>query len=75
MCKCFKCQKDITASMPTISPWEAPDGGVVLSGGNNYGSTIYDSLVDGISVEVVICDECLKTAKENNNGSLREKTK
>jgi hypothetical protein len=75
MCKCFKCQKDITSAISDTSPWDAPNGGVVLSGGNNYGSTLYDSLVDGISIEVVICDECLKIAKENNNGSLKEKTR
>jgi hypothetical protein len=59
--KCFKCERYIKCAVKTGSAddyWDCP-WGLVLRGGGNFGSTHYDSLVDGIGVDVVICDECL----------------
>lgn len=46
------------------SPWEAPSGGVLFDGGDNFGSTLYDSLMDGIHVMLIVCDDCLKERKD-----------
>ena len=68
MVRCFKCHKVMEAAVRSDpgeeeeDTWEMPSGGVNLDGGNNYGSTIYDSLVDGIRIRVVICDDCLRDA-------------
>ena len=59
--KCFKCERYVKSAVRTDSAddyWGCP-WGLVLSGGGNFGSTHYDSLVDGIGVDIVICDECL----------------
>ena len=55
--KCFKCNKKIKHDKHHIS------NAVRFTGGNEYGSTIYDSMVDGIIVEIIICDKCLKDYK------------
>jgi len=59
--KCFKCERYVKCACKTDSAddyWEVP-WGLSLSGGGNFGSTHYDTLVDGIGVDVVICDDCL----------------
>jgi hypothetical protein len=57
--KCFKCEKEIDSAVITASPWDCPSAGVLFTGGDSYGSTIYDSLINGIRVQIIICDECL----------------
>jgi len=71
MCRCFKCRKPLDSSMVGADPWEVPNGAVAFSGGGNFGSALYDTMVDKISVEIVVCDECLKIAKKDDN-RLRE---
>jgi hypothetical protein len=50
------------AACVNSDPWEMPSGGVHFEGGWNFGSALYDAMMDGIHVEVVVCDECLKVA-------------
>ncbi len=61
-CSCFKCGKSMSSGYLTLSnaveqenySWEAPFDGVSFRGGWN---------IDGLYVEVVICDDCLRAAK------------
>ena len=64
--KCFKCEKPILSAVRSESAedfWDCPQG-VVLSGGGNFGSRLYDGWMDGIYIEIVICDDCLKANKK-----------
>ncbi len=63
--KCFKCEKGLYSAMVGIDPWEGPAGAVTLEGGWNFGSALYDAMMDGVYAEVVICDECLKAAQKD----------
>jgi hypothetical protein len=70
--KCFKCEKEIRPACEPRSEndiWKSPCA-VLLQGGSNFGSTLYDSFVDGIAVQVIICDDCIKTAQGTDR--LRE---
>lgn len=64
---CFKCEKPI---QPAVVPqddedyWDLPQG-VVFHGGHNYGSSHFDSLVDGVCAHIVICDDCIGEHKSN----------
>lgn len=66
--KCFKCERELTAAVVNEDNddeaiWNCPNGGVVFSGGNNYGSSLYDSMMDGRSVSIIVCDRCLEWAE------------
>ena len=72
MPKCFKCCKIIESAGPDDADetiWQMPDG-VHFSGGFNYGSSLYDAGVDGIHVEIIICDKCIEWAQ--NTERMRE---
>ena len=58
--RCIVCDKDIESASKDGSAWEMANDAVLMDGGGSFGSTIYDSLVDGISIRIIICDECLK---------------
>lgn len=58
--RCFKCGK--------VLDWSTPNG-VVFSGGGNFGSELYDTMLDDILVSILICDGCLKA----NRGRIMEK--
>lgn len=73
--RCFKCEREISSAVSyegqtENDTWAMPSGAVTFSGGGNFGSTIYDTLLDGLSVEIIVCDECLKAAKGTSR--LRE---
>lgn len=73
MAKCFKCEKEIQAAWQINNSedvWEGPCG-VLFEGGWNFGSSIYDAFVDGVTVEIIICDECIAAAQ--NTDRLKEK--
>ena len=82
MPKCFKCEKDIECAYILLpnnagcvgndDTWNAPAGAVSFEGGHNFGSTIYDALIDGIAVEIIVCDYCLKAAGDDRK---RERNK
>lgn len=62
---CFKCERPIQCGIRTEDPndyWEFPQG-LVMTGGNNFGSTLYDAMMDGKFVTVLICDDCLTKHK------------
>ena len=44
--------------------WMLPSGGVTLRGGSNYGSTVYDAMIDGVGLEVILCDECIVSVRK-----------
>jgi len=60
MAKCFKCGKDMRSAMRSDDPWEMPSGGLNFDGGDSFGSRLYDALMDGIMVRLLICDTCLE---------------
>lgn len=59
--KCFKCNKKIKIDEYGCLITNA----VRFHGGNEYGSTIFDALIDGVFAEIVICDECLEKYKKD----------
>lgn len=64
--RCFKCEKVICPNTEKYSDedaWRMPLDAVLFSGGGSYGSRIYDTLMDGIGVDIVVCDDCLKKAR------------
>lgn len=70
--RCFKCERPVkcaVASKDAEEYWEAP-WGVSFFGGDNFGSSMYDSFVDELSVgiRIIVCDDCLKV----NMGLVRE---
>jgi hypothetical protein len=65
MAKCFKCDSEIKAAWKSDNPdevWECPCG-VHFEGGWNFGSSLYDAMMDGIHVEIIICDDCIQVAQ------------
>ncbi len=60
--RCFKCDGPVKPAANGADAWECPQG-VHFEGGWNFGSSLYDAMVDGVSVELVICDPCLKEAR------------
>lgn len=68
MVKCFKCEKEMRAAVVAKegeedqTTWEMPDG-VSFSGGWNFGSSLYDAMMDGLHVEILVCDNCIKAAQ------------
>lgn len=71
--KCFKCEKELVSAVVDGDPWEFPSGGVLFAGGWNFGSELYDAMIDGIYVDIAICDDCLKVAKGDDR--MREMRK
>ncbi len=74
MAKCFKCSKKIGCAVKSRKVndiWMMPCDAVLFEGGSTFGSAIYDSMVNGIYVEILICDGCLKKAKGTDR--LRER--
>ncbi len=65
MTKCFKCEKELKCAVMGGDVWNAPIGAVCLEGGYNFGSAIYDALMDGMTVEIMVCDDCLKAAGDD----------
>jgi len=63
MAKCFKCEKEVKSAVKGESSWDMPCG-VNFTGGGNFGSGHYDTFMDGISVKLVVCDECLMAHQE-----------
>jgi len=75
--KCFNCGRDIQAGMMTPSSdddyWQMPTDAVHFEGGSSYGSQLYDALIDGITVELVICDSCLAKNKDRVRHIIRDR--
>jgi hypothetical protein len=44
--------------------WDCPAEGLNFTGGGSFGSRLYDRLMDGIYVQLLICDNCLKKHKK-----------
>lgn len=62
MINCFKCEK----SLEDIGNIQ-PSHGVAFVTYGHYGSEYFDP-IDGTSIEIVICDECLKGNEEKIYG-------
>jgi len=61
---CFKCGHKMESALQGEEFfWDAAADGVVFHGGGSYGSMAYDSVVNDIGVNLVVCDECLKKNK------------
>lgn len=68
--RCFVCDKKLESSVGEFfdeDPKELlglpPSGGISFETCGNYGSTVFDSM-SGASLQIVICDECVKARKE-----------
>jgi len=72
MPKCIVCNKDMTAAVKDESSWDCPSGGVILDGGSNFGSELYDSLMDGIGMRCIICDDCIVEKLRSGDDYIRE---
>ena len=62
---CFCCGEKIECAIRDDSDeshWEMPCG-VHFTGGGNYGSTVFDALMEECNVEIVICDKCFSEKK------------
>ncbi len=70
-CQCFKCEKAMEPACdatpipphPKGTAWDYPLNGILFEGGYNFGSRLYDAMMDGVYVEVIICDECMRSAQ------------
>lgn len=62
MINCFKCEKSLE-DIGDIQPMY----GVAFVTYGHYGSTYFDPM-DGTSIEIVICDDCLKENEEKIYG-------
>jgi len=65
--KCFKCEKTIRGvcfDNKAEKVWIMPDEALVFHGGGSFGSRIYDALINGIFVDILICDDCLRKHRE-----------
>ena len=55
--------KDVVVSLSPAErrreAWEAPSHAVLFRGGGSFGSREYDTLVDGMTVGLIVCDACL----------------
>lgn len=58
--RCFRCDKLIESAGDDSSIWDMASGAVIMDGGCSYGSRIYDTYMDGISIRILVCDDCLK---------------
>jgi hypothetical protein len=65
---CLLCNKDLEPTVKDQSHIQ-PDDGIVCYSRGNYGSKIYDSIIDsdGMDCELVfnLCDDCLITASDH----------
>jgi len=65
--RCFKCGKVMDSAVKTDDVddyWNAPCDGVVFDGGSNFGSSLYDALVDHRIARIVVCDDCLRANRD-----------
>ena len=60
----------MTAGYKGATVWSDTHSGVCFEGGNAFGSDLYDAASDGIYVQIIVCDDCLKVAQ--NTDKLRE---
>ena len=67
---CFCCGEELSSAARGDDPWNSPGDGVRFSADVTYGSGFYDAMTEeeGVSLQVVICDQCL----ENNKARARK---
>ena len=56
---CFICERPIQADEHAVV------GATIWRTSGNYGSQMYDSLIEGTSLEIAICDDCLAARKKH----------
>ena len=61
--ECFCCGKEINTALHSSCAWETPHQGLVFDGGENFGSNVFDGLLENGVVQLVICDECFTKNK------------
>jgi len=69
--RCFRCDKKIESAATNESPWEMASGAVIMDGGGSFGSSLYDTLMDGISIRILVCDDCLTECKNKVKEQMR----
>lgn len=74
---CFVCGNPIEASVSSSHiclAWDVPQG-VSFIGGSNFGSKHFDAAVDGIHLQIVICDECIEKNRDRGREVVYDKNK
>lgn len=69
---CIKCGvrlKSMVAPHPSINQ---PHRGTTFESVGHYGSTAFDPM-DGSSIEITVCDECLNAARDAGNVLYRKR--
>lgn len=70
---CFKCGCDLDyAGGERVAPERRnqPSGGLYFRTFGNYGSTFFDPFRDSAFLEIAVCDECMRWAKEQGRRIL-----
>jgi len=73
--RCIRCDKEIESAAKDADPWEMALDAVLVDGGGSFGSALYDTLMDGISIRVIICDECLRKCEYKVKEIKRDEAK
>lgn len=67
MTACFCCGKKVESAVKGEEEkdvWDHPLYASTFEGGHTFGSSVYDSLVNGTGVAILICDKCLMKNKD-----------
>jgi len=69
---CFCCGEELSSAMRGEDPWKSPGDGLRFSADGTFGSSFFDSLVEGegVALQLVICDQCL-TNNESRTRRVR----
>ena len=64
---CFACKRELICAVVPANEddekeliWECPGGAVIFHDTGNFGSSLYDSFMDGNGCAIAICDDCLR---------------
>lgn len=63
--RCIKCEGYVRCTVRTedLEDYYHFPRGAVMDGGGNFGSALYDSFFDGVAIQLLICDDCLRAHK------------
>lgn len=59
---CFVCGQELDLAVPlreTELPHNQPSGGLALETRGHYGSTVFDPMQAGRTLEIAVCDGCM----------------
>lgn len=59
---CFKCDKEMKSACGDLIP-NHPNNGITFTSYGNYGSATFDSIDGSESLEITVCDDCIRKYK------------